>query len=510
MKRIGLFILSLLLVCCVFGQDTLSVAAIDTTTANVALIDITATEADAIDTVAADIAATDAVLSQVTANALLKSWQRNYPFVASSDSAILAARADTLLNKEVHPFSYSNEKLAADSIKAVIRCIPFNDTLYIGQPDLRMPIINSGKVPEKDTYSLAEEVNNLNNRSWSYMEPADASLLQQDKVQEQRQLAVYNYAQHDPSKFDYSRGNMVLPPTMDRSKFVNEGLESHRIAPVESAKAVGQMQGVRTDFDADVWHRKGTSDLQLSQTALSDNWYKGGDNNMTVSTVQKLEFSRYDESKITTFDVIMELRLSAYYTKADTVNQLRVNDNLFSLTVKYGYKAWKNWYYSTNLYAKTPIFDYHNSNSHVTKSTFLSPLEANLSVGMEYKYTSPNKKVTYNLLLAPLAYNMKYVGDHRVDETSYGLKEGKNILNQIGTTVSTSLSWKIKDDIYWSSRLYYFTSYKNIQTEFENTFNFNVSRRFTAKIYLYPRFDDSHDNKLQMKEMLTFGFSYIW
>ena len=303
---------------------------------------------------------------------------------------------------------------------------------------------------------------------------------------------------------------MILPPTLDREMVSTEkSLEGKSLAVTEGAKSLGQIEGIQSNIKTDVWHKRGSSNIQMSQTALTDNWYRGGDNNMTVATVQKLELTTYDENKKTSFDILLELRLSALYTKTDTVNALRVNDNIFSVNVKYGYQAWKRWYYSTSLYAKTPVFDFHNANSNVTKSTFLAPLEANVSVGLEYKYNKDGK-VKYSLLLAPVAYNLKYVASDRVDPTSFGIDEGKKSLHQFGSTVTSALTWSISKDVAWTSRLYYFTSYKNIQAEFENTFSFAVSRRFTCTLYLYPRFDDSLDDKIQMKEMLAFGFNYVW
>jgi hypothetical protein len=248
----------------------------------------------------------------------------------------------------------------------------------------------------------------------------------------------------------------------------------------------------------------------MQQTALSDNWYKSGDNNMSLSGDQKITVSRYDEEQITTFETILELKLSGYYTKADTVHRMRVNDNEFTLTSKYGYKAWKKWYYTAQLYGKTPIFDYYATNSNVCKSTFLSPLELNLSLGVDYKYTSPNKRFVYSLLLAPFSYDMKYVRDDRVNVKQYGIDEGKNMLHSFGSSLTTKFDWKISDDVSWSSRLYYFTSYDMLKVEYENTINFKISRFFTGKFYAYPRFDDSRDRKREIKEMLTIGFSYQW
>lgn len=483
-KLFSVIVLLFAFVCSVLGQDTI-VAAVDT------IVEIQPQD--------------------YTAIALTNAWRKAHPFVTLSDSAYEAAKADTLLNMTKRPFSYSAVKLAADSIKALTRMAPYDEDAFLGQVDYRLPLFNTGVVPVDEVPTILDLANDYSSEHWAYMPPADASYQRMNEYRAVREAAVYQYVKGHPSRFKYTRGSMFLPPTLDREMVSTEkSLEGKSIAISEGAKSLGQIEGIQSNIKTDVWHKKGSSNVQMSQTALSDNWYKGGDNNMTVSTVQKLELTTYDENKKTSFDVLLELRLSALYTKTDTINPMRVNDNLFSATVKYGYQAWKHWYYSTSLYAKTPIFDYHNVNSKVTKSTFLAPLESNLSVGLEYKYNTKDKKVQYSLLLAPFAYNLKYVSTGRVNGKSFGIEEGKNSLHQFGTTVSSSLSWKISNDVSWTSRLYYFTSYKNIQAEFENTFNFTVSRRFSCMLYLYPRFDDSLDDKIQMKEMLSFGFNYVW
>ena len=489
--RCSILIIFLTLVCSVFGQDTLYVSNNDT------IISLEEAVAD---------------FSPEYANkTLIRSWRKAFPFKTLSDEAYEKAKADTSLIKSKRPFHYSEVKEASDSIKGLARIIPFDESAFLGQVDYRLPVFNTGKVPTDTVLSLIDKANDFSYERWDYMAPANATYTAMKESSVVRERAVYQYVKVHPSRYTYTRGSIALPPTHEREMVSTEkSLEGKSVAITEGAKSLGQIEGIQSNIKTDVWHRRGSSNIQMSQTALTDNWYRGGDNNMTVATVQKLELTTYDENKKTSFDILLELRLSALYTKTDTVNPLRVNDNLFTANIKYGYQAWKRWYYSTSLYAKTPVFDFHNANSKETKSSLLAPLEINLSVGLEYKY-SKDSKLQYSLLLAPLAYNLKYVATSgKVNPKAFGIEEGKKALHQFGSTVSSALTWHISKDIAWTSRLYYFTSYKNIQAEFENTFSFAVSRRFTCTLYLYPRFDDSLDDKIQMKEMLAFGFNYIW
>ena len=434
-------------------------------------------------------------LPEFAARALMQAWQKVCPITRPSAAQLRAAEADSLQPSAL--------RLAVDTL-------PVNPALSYAQADLRMPLVLDAQVPDSRPVSLADMADDGTSDVGTACLGLTNPFRQQLDYAAMRRQAVYRHSlSHLGSVSRIRSGHYDLPT--ERRQIERQELSGEEqidtSLPLELETASLNVEQV--SFHADKWHRKGTTDLQISQTALSDNWYKGGDNNMTISNYDKLAFSRYDESKKTTLDITLELRLSGYYTKADTIHPMRVNDNQFRADVSYGYKAWKNWYYSTSAYIKTPVFEYFNANSKTVKSNFFAPLEFNVAVGMDLKLTS-NKKCTYSLMLAPLSYNLKYVADDRVSVTSYGIKANHCSLNQIGASVTSKLEWTINESVSWSSRGYFFTSYHNVQLEFENTFNVKLGRYSTAKIYLYPRFDDSVDDKIQMKEMLTFGLAFSW
>lgn len=405
-----------------------------------------------------------------------------------------------------------------DSLHSVVDALPFNtsseDMLYLY--DMRLPIINSGLVPADSLSHYYEQTQELEQRDdteqW-HIGYYDQQYRRQRFNEEQRHLVRFRYASSDPRRFRYARRHFDVPTGDGQTLDTKTTVQQTRIGDdldIDFGKADLESFGQYFELKADKWHWKGDHTLTLQQTALSSNWYKDGDNNMSISGNQKFTVTRYDEEAKTTFEGVLDLKLSGYYTKADTIHNMKVSDNELSLTLKYGYKAWKKWYYSGQIYAKTPVFDYYKPNSSVCKSTFLSPLELNVSLGVDYQYTSPNKRFTYSLLLAPVSYDLKAVRDDRIKVTDYGIPEGDVTMHKIGSSITTKFEWKMSDNASWSSRLYYFTPYTSLQVEFENTFNFKISRFFTARIYAYPRFDDSRDTETEFKEMLTVGFSYQW
>ena len=437
---------------------------------------------------------------------LLASWSRCYPMQLVSADARRAALADSA---------------NVSALRRQVDSVGINPALRYAQVDFRMPIILSSQVPEQQSLAIAPVAAELgmSDRLFSF----DNLFQQQLAYGQQLNNAIFRYSMKHLNAVSIMRPENYDLPT-ERKLIERQELTGQE--HVETGLALElEPSGLNIEqvtFHADKWHRRGTTDLQISQTALNDTWgmSKGGENNLTIVNYDKLVFSRYDESQKTNFTIAFELRLSCYYTKVDTVHPMRaVNDNDLRIDISYGYKAWKNWYYSTSSYLKTPIFDSYKANDNVVQRTFFSPLEFNLAVGLEFK-KSKKKDYSCSFLFAPLTYSGKYVSDDRVSVTSHGVKEGHHSLHEFGASITGNLEWKMSDVVTWVSRTYFFTSYHNTKLEFENTFNLQLGRYSTAKVYLYPLFDDAvRDNKdknkiyktkWHMKEMLTFGLALHW
>ncbi|MBQ0056766.1 MAG: DUF3078 domain-containing protein [Bacteroidales bacterium] len=440
------------------------------------------------------------IADTINAVPLLSSWRGAFPF------------AETPSVGEVPDSIVAMSDSAVVQLLCSLDSMEFDTSVLYAQNDLRIPVILDGYLPETGASSSSLGLFAQNSLASANVMGLTFSNPYLDKMSfaSVRRNAVYGHSLKNLNGVNMFRSGSYDLPT-DRKQLDRIELSGGEQVATDMGLLLGSesLDIESVTFHADKWHRRGTSTFQMAHTAFSENWYQGGENNLTISTDNKLVFSRYDEDKITTFDITLDLRLSGYYTKSDTLHPMRVNDNLFRADTKYGYKAWRNWYYSTSVYLTTPLLDFYSANSRTVKSTFLSPLELNVSVGMDLKLTK-NKRCQYSLLIAPLSYNLKYVNDHRVNETSYGIDPGHRSKNQFGATVTSKLEWKITDYLSWSNRTYYFTSYHNVQIEFENTFNVAIGRYCSARLYMYPRFDDSRDSEIQTKEMLTFGLSFVW
>ena len=258
------------------------------------------------------------------------------------------------------------------------------------------------------------------------------------------------------------------------------------------------------------WTFSGNYSLQFMQNYISPNWYKSGNSNYSMLGAVTLQYN-YNNKQRLKWDNILELKLGFQATDADTVNNFKTTEDLIRYTTQLSLQAYKEWYYAAQLIASTQFTRGLKNNDATIYSDFMSPFDLNVSLGMNYVVNIWNKKLTGNVLLAPLSYKMTYV-DRLNLSTRFGVDEGKHVLNNVGSMINVGLTWKPADNIKWETRFYTFSNYSYLQMEWENTLTFQFNRYISTKLFLYPRFD-SHEERTtstywQMKEHLSIGFAY--
>lgn len=281
-------------------------------------------------------------------------------------------------------------------------------------------------------------------------------------------------------------------------------------APVTVVVPEGEDEVAMFVAKPNFWKFSGDYSLQFMQNYISPNWYKSGNSNYSMLGAVKLQYN-YNNKQRLKWDNMLEMKLGFQATEADTVNTFKTTEDLIRYTTQLSLQAHKKWYYAAQMIASTQFTRGLKNNDATIYSDFLSPFNLNLSLGMNYVVDVWNKRLTGNILLAPLSYKMTYVD--RVDlATRFGLDEGKHVLNNVGSMINIGLTWKPLDNIKWETRFYTFSNYDYLQLEWENSISFQFNRYISTTLFLYPRFD-SHEERItstywQLKEYLSVGFAY--
>lgn len=258
------------------------------------------------------------------------------------------------------------------------------------------------------------------------------------------------------------------------------------------------------------WIRGGDGSLQFTQNYISSNWYKGGEStNLVMGTLQL--FANYNDKQKVQWENLFEAKLGYNTQPSDTVHKYRVNTDLLRITSKIGLQANKRWYYTLSGEINTQFCRNYDKNSNNLKTAFLSPVNLILGLGMDYKIQE--KTLTLSSEIFPLTYNLRHINSSQVDETKFGLKEGKTTMHTFGSTFKTTLSWKVVSYIKLDSRLNCFSNYDHVEANWENTFNFILNKHLSTKLFVHARFDDAvanEDSYFQLNELLSFGLNYSW
>jgi hypothetical protein len=225
--------------------------------------------------------------------------------------------------------------------------------------------------------------------------------------------------------------------------------------------------------------------------------------------------ANYDDRQRVQFENSLEIKIGFITAPSDTMHTYRTNADLFRLNSKLGVRAIKNLYYTVAAEFKTQFFPNYKTNTNDLVSSFLTPAQLDVSVGMDYKLNGKNYNLT--LMGAPFSYTFVFLkNDSIINPSSFNVKPGRTTASLYGSKITANLNWKILPNLTYVSKLDYFTTYKSVIVSWENTFEFKFNRYLSTKIFLHPRFDDGvtlkeeDDTYFQFKEMLTFGLSYTW
>lgn len=256
--------------------------------------------------------------------------------------------------------------------------------------------------------------------------------------------------------------------------------------------------------------------LQFSQAYVSPNWYQGGNNN--VNMIANFRWNVKLNQKFhpnLMAEATTQYKLAISSAPQDSMRSYMISEDLFQFNGTFGVRAFKHWFYSMNTSFKTQFLKNYAPNTDKLRAAFMSPGELNFGVGTTYNFTNPKKTFKIDASISPLSYNMKICTHPGMKETSFGIREGRHTVSEVGSNAEVKMTWNILWNITYNSRFFLFTDYDYVQSDWENTINFSINRYLSTQIYVHmrydsstPRVDGSSWHKWQLKEILSFGFQY--
>lgn len=265
------------------------------------------------------------------------------------------------------------------------------------------------------------------------------------------------------------------------------------------------------------WTHKGLAGFSLSQTSFS-NWSAGGENSVvgTIYLNGEVTYSNDNWLWNNSLNTIYGRMYSPAY------GWYKADDNL-SVTSKLGYAILKD----KSVYA-TLLANFQSQYAQGRKSpldanyisTWMAPGYLNLAVGIDYK---PWK--WFSLFYSPLNGRLTFVNDtYLAGIDAFGIGAGKKFDARLGSFVNNVINVNMAKNISFISKLDLFTSYDkdfgNVVVNWDGLLAMKVSKFITTTVNLGLKYDDKvkttdkdgsqHGAKIQLKEMLGIGLSYVF
>jgi hypothetical protein len=272
------------------------------------------------------------------------------------------------------------------------------------------------------------------------------------------------------------------------------------------------------------WKKGGVFALNLAQTSLT-NWSAGGQNSFAINGMLST-FANYKRDKVRW---VNSLDLGYGLLKQGSTGYRKTDDKLDFLS-KYGYEAFKNFYYAALLNFKTQMArGYKYDEAAGTRdliSDLFSPAYLLVALGLDYKPSDH-----FSAFIAPVTGKITIVNNKTLsDAGAFGVKPGEKSLSEFGgylRAIYTKNDFKTEflKNVTFTTKIDLFSNYvknpQNIVINWETLLAFKVNKFISANINTQLIYDDkikvpvirnneakSIGSLIQFKEILGVGFSY--
>ncbi|MCB0409168.1 MAG: DUF3078 domain-containing protein [Flavobacteriales bacterium] len=280
----------------------------------------------------------------------------------------------------------------------------------------------------------------------------------------------------------------------------------------------------------DGWRTGGVISINFTQVSLT-NWSAGGDNSISLNGLTSL-FANLKVGK-STWDNSLDL---GYGILKQGDAGLRKTDDKIDFMSKYGYKAFKNWYYAGLVNFKSqmaPGYNYPDDSTVISK--FMAPGYVLGAIGLDYKPSN-----AFTLFISPLTTKMTIVADETLanagafgveaaeyDDFGKLVTKGKMFRTEYGGYLRAIVNADIMKNIKLQSKLELFSNYAeepdHIDVNWETLIALKVNDYISATINTQLIYDhdidiavdengddiiDAVGPRVQFKEVLGIGFTY--
>jgi hypothetical protein len=269
------------------------------------------------------------------------------------------------------------------------------------------------------------------------------------------------------------------------------------------------------------WKKGGVLSVNLAQTSLT-NWAAGGQNSFAVNGLLST-FANYRKGKsawVNSLDI-------GYGLLKQGNSGYQKTDDKFDLLSKYGYEAFKNFYYAALLNFKTQMAPGYKYPDVTTKiSDLFSPAYLLGALGLDFKPSDH-----FSAFIAPLTLKVTFVNDKALsDAGAFGVTPGKKSFTEFGgyiRAIYTKNDFKNEflKNVTFTTKVDLFSDYthnpQNVVVNWETLLAFKVNKFLSASITTQLAYDDkikiskvrngittSIGSLVQFKEILGVGFSY--
>ena len=258
-------------------------------------------------------------------------------------------------------------------------------------------------------------------------------------------------------------------------------------------------------------------ELGFSQVALS-NWATGGEGSVALNAYVNA-MANYEKGKMYWNN---RVQLGYGFVQSFDVGY-RKSDDRMVFDSKWGYKAYKKFYFSAALNFKSqfsPGFDYDKNNNKKRKSGFLAPGYATLGLGVDYK---PGAGKVLVLSFYPLTGGLTIVRADSALRVKYGNEYNKTLRWQLGAQFSATFQKEIVKNLKVASQFSIFSDYMrkpdNLIINWDVQIDYKITRYFKAALRTNLIYNDRvkitsksgrEVARVQFKEVFSLNFSYTF